>query len=108
MYLFILLQIMTIEGWHLILTSIGVVTPLAALIIMIDRSRKKDWNHKLEKKADKSKVIDLEKKVDRINEDFNEKTREIKQDFFNSVSELNDKFDMLLIEVIKVIKEKKK
>ena len=52
MYLFIKAQILTINGWQLLLAAVTMIISFVLLIWKIDRARKKDFKTEIEKKAD--------------------------------------------------------
>jgi hypothetical protein len=108
MYLFLQSQVLSIEIWHLGLTVVAIIISLVVMFINLERSRKKDLNHHLEKKADATELEALEKRVNKIDEDCSEKTKELKKDFLNKISSIEKKFDMLMKEVIEIIKDNKK
>jgi len=118
MYLLLQTQQLIIEWWHLGLTCVGVAASIAIAVWNIGRAHKKDLKEQLDLKADMKEVVRIEEKVDKVIEDCEDKRKELKEEFLDRINELkadlsksNDelskKFDMLLREVIEVLKEKK-
>ena len=105
-------------GWmSLFLTAIGVVTPILLAIYTINRANKKDIDKRFQLKANKTTVDKLEIKMDKMDKHCEDQRKELKRDFIaridkleNNVNrsnkELGDKFELLLVEVIKTIREK--
>lgn len=67
MCLLIITKVLTIEGWHLVITAIGVIVPIILMLIGFERSRRKDLRKHLGRKAD-LKYVDT--KSDELREEI--------------------------------------
>jgi FtsZ-interacting cell division protein ZipA len=76
MYLLLQAQTLSIEGWHLALSTIAMIITFIIGIWRIDRARKKDFKDELDKKADivvvESHFLNRDEKINTIDVRLNE------------------------------------
>lgn len=80
MYLFIMGQTLSIQGWHLWLSTIGAMLPFIIFAWNINRARKKDFKEIMNKKAD-IELVESELKL-----------RDARIEYVENLSIISDKY----------------